>query len=211
MCNINKLVIAVFFSALLFNGELFAQDIAKAKDSLEVNVQQKGKYAFILYGGGGWFNYIGSIGAPGIANNTSVTRSRPTSTFRIMWHPDHRLRVGIESGYTNFYTYTVKEGNTSGKVNLTGVPILLVWSMAITKRVNVFAGIGYYLLTTDLNYNGSVKSSTFSLGTNVSVNYVHPITPKLGVGAELKWTGASQTKDYGISAQVLLAWKFLEW
>jgi len=213
MCSIKPFILLIIFTTFLLNGELIAQDSTKIndKDSAEVNVQQKGRYAFILYAGGGWFNYIGSVGSSGIASNTAVVRARPTSTFRIMWHPDHRLRVGIESGYENFYTYTVQNDTSSGKVNLRGIPLLLVWSMAVTKRLNIFAGFGYYLLTTDLNYKGHVKSSAFSLGTNVSVNYVQPLSPKLGIGAELKWTNATQTKDYGISAQVLLVWKFFEW
>ena len=181
------------------------------KDSAEVNVQQKGKYAFVLYAGGGWFSYVGAIGSPGIAVNTSIVRSHPVGTFRIMWHPDHRLRIGLESGYADFYAYTVQNGNSPGKVRLTGIPILLVWSMALTKRLNIFAGIGSYLLTTHLDYKGSVQSKTFSLGINASLNYVQPVSPKLGIGAELKWTDATQTKDYGISAEVMLVWKFFEW
>ena len=198
---------------LLHNGKTQAQDtaIVKAKDSIEVNVQQKGQYAFILYAGGGWLSYVGSVGSPGIAANTSVTRSHPTGTARIMWHPDHRLRFGLESGYTNFYTYTVQNGSSAGKVKLTGIPMLFVWSMAITKRINVFAGIGAYYMTTDLDYKGSVASHSLSLGINASINYVQPISPKLGIGAELKWTDVTQTKDYGVSAQLLLVWKFLEW
>ncbi|MEO5683953.1 MAG: hypothetical protein ABIQ88_15030 [Chitinophagaceae bacterium] len=208
------LVSVCIFSALFIcNGPLCAQDttVVLTKDSIEVNVQQKGQYAFILYAGGGWFSYVGSIGSAGVVNNTDITRSHPIGTFRIMWHPDHRLRIGIETGYTNFYTYRVQNGNTTGKVNLTGIPILVVWSMALTKRFNVFAGIGSYLLTTNLDYKGSVKSKAVSLGINASVNYVQPISPKLGIGAELKWMDAAQTRDYGVSAQVMLVWKFFEW
>jgi hypothetical protein len=214
MCNNKKPVTLFLFSALfIFNGKLAAQDttMTGVKDSTEVNVQQKGQYAFILYTGGGWFSYVGAIGAPGLAGSTSIGRSHPIGTFRIMWHPDHRLRVGIESGYTELYTYTVQNGSSPGKLRLTGVPILLVWSMALTKRLNVFAGIGSYLLTTHLDYKGNVRSKTVSLGVNASVNYVQPVSPKLGIGAELKWTDVTQTKDYGMSAQLMLVWKFFEW
>lgn len=213
MYNNKKITIVFIFLLLLLGEKMAAQDtaIVKSKDSMEVNVQQKGQYAFVLYAGGGWCSYVGPIGSPGIATNSSVSRSHPAGTVRIMWHPDHRLRFGIESGYVNFYSYTVQNGSTGGKVSLTGIPIMTVWSMAITKRLNVFAGIGAYLLTTDLNYKGSVKSSSLGLGINASVNYVQPISPKLGIGLELKWIDATQTKDYGVSAQVMLVWKFLEW
>jgi len=197
----------------MFTTKLAAQDSTSGtvKDSTEVNVQQKGKYAFILYIGGGMSSYIGSIGSPGLASNTSVGRIQPAGTVRIMWHPDHLLRFGIETGYVNFYSYTVQNGNTSGKVSLTGIPVLLVWSMALTKRLNIFAGVGSYFLATNLNYKGSVTSKTIGLGINASVNYVQPITTKLGIAAELKWIDATQTKDYAVSAQLMLVWKFFEW
>ncbi len=198
---------------VLLHTKLAAQDTTSGtvKDSTEVNVQQKGRYAFVLYAGGGMSSYIGSIGSPGLGSTTTVGRMHPSGTVRIMWHPDHRLRFGIESGYVNFYTYTVQNGNTTGKVSLTGIPVLLVWSMALTKRFNIFAGVGSYFLATDLNYKGSVSSKMLGLGINASVNYVQPITPKLGIAAEVKFIDATQTKDYAFSAQVMLVWKFIEW
>lgn len=208
-----KQITLLFFFILLLQAKLSAQDttVVLTKDSIEVNVQQKGQYAFVLYAGGGLSAYARAIGSPGLASTTTVGRIHPSGTVRIMWHPDHLLRIGIESGYVNFYTYTVQNGNTSGKVSLTGIPILLVWSMALTKRLNIFAGVGSYFLATDLNYKGGVSSKTLGLGINASVNYVQPITPKLGIAAEFKFIDATQTKDYAFSAQLMLVWKFLEW
>ena len=211
----NKPPAIVFLCSVLFfcNVHLYAQDstLSTVNDSTEVNVQQKGQYAFVLYAGGGWFSYVGAIGTPGLVSPTDIVRAHPTGTVRIMWHPDHRLRVGLETGYVHFYQYSIQNGNTPGKTKLTGIPMLFVGSMALTKRFNIFAGIGSYLLTTDLDYKGKVTSKTLSLGINASVNYVQPVTPKLGIAAELKFTDVTQTKDYGMSAQVMLVWKFLEW
>lgn len=165
----------------------------------------------MVYAGGGLFSYLSSVGSSGTGINTAIVRLHPTGTLRIMWHPDHRLRVGLESGYNDFYSYQLKNGSNTGKVLLTGIPLLVVWSMAITKRINIFAGIGSYLMTTHLHYHGKVESNSLSLGFNPSANYVQPITERFGIGAELKWTEASQTRDYGLSAQVLLVWKFVEW
>lgn len=184
---------------------------ATAQDSTGVNIQHKGKYAFVLYAGGGWFYYSGAVGSPALGSTTSIVHSHPIGTVRIMWHPDHRLRVGLETGYTNFYTYSIKANDIPGKVNLTTVPVLLVWSMALSPRFNIFAGAGVYLLTTNLEYQGKVASKATSLGLNISANYVQPLTPRLGLGAEIKWTDAAQTRDYGWSGQLLLVWKMLEW
>ncbi|MEP6748695.1 MAG: hypothetical protein ABJB86_13275 [Bacteroidota bacterium] len=209
MYSNKKWTLILFFLASFFvTIKLAAQD---AKDTISDNVKVKGKYSFVVYAGGGLFQYMSSVGSSGTGINTSIVRLHPTGTFRVMWFPDHRLRVGIETGYNDFYSYKLKSGNTTGKVLLTGIPLLVVWSMAITKRINVYAGIGSYLLTTHLNYNGKVESKTSGLGLNGSVNYVQPISSKFGISAELKWTEVTQTRDYGLSAQLMLAWKFLEW
>jgi len=212
MYSHSKITLLVLLVTCLASRPVQAQDTTVlSKDSIEVNVQQKGQYAFVLYGGGGISSYVGPIGAPGLGAPGAVQRNHPAGTVRIMWHPDHLLRVGIESGYVTFYDYTVQNGATKGKVRLSGIPVLLVWSMALSKRFNVFAGVGSYFMATDLTYKDKVRSSTLALGINASVNYVQPITPKLGIAAELKWIDATQTKDYAMSAQLMLVWKFLEW
>ena len=215
MCNSKPLINIIFLCALFYSANLAAQDsTAKStRDSTEVNVQQKGKYAFVLYAGGGMFSYLSSVGSSsgGTGINSAIMRHHGIGTFRVMWHPDHRLRIGLESGYTNFYSYELKNGNKTGTVSLTAIPILFVWSMAITKRLNVFAGVGSYFMTTHLHYDSKVTSGALGLGFNVSVNYIQPVSSKFGIGAEIKWTEATQTRDYGLSAHLMLEWKFFEW
>ncbi len=211
MCSSSVLRPRFYLPACIALLSLMGITEVKAQDSTGVNIQHRGKYAFVLYAGGGWFYYTGPVGAPALGSTTSIIHSHPIGTLRIMWHPDHRLRVGLETGYTNFYTYSIKANNTPGKVNLTAVPVLLVWSMAITPRFNIFAGAGLYLLTTNLDYQGKLASRATSLGLNISANYVQPVSRKFGLGAELKWTDASQTRDYGWSGHLLLVWKMLEW
>ena len=166
-------------------------------------------YGLVLYAGGGIETYASDIINQG--EQIDKKRTYPDATIRIMWHPNHRLRVGFETGYTNFYSYTIKNGDNIGKVTLSAIPILVVWSIPIIKRINLFAGFGSYRLTTHLNYLGKVNSSTYSLGSNIAINYVQPITKKLGIAAEFKWTNAFQTKDNLAGLQVQLVWKFLEY
>ena len=75
------------------------------------------------------------------------------------------------------------------------------------KRVSIFAGIGSYWLTTRLNYDGQVKSKTFSLGSNIALSYIQPLSKTLGLAAEAKWMNAFETKDNLLSLQVLLVWQ----
>lgn len=166
-------------------------------------------YALVLYAGGGVATYTSAIINQGL--QVSNKRTYPDATIRVMWHPNYRLKLGLETGYTNFYSYTIKNGNTTGKVTLSAVPILVVWSIPIIKRVNLFAGFGSYYLTTHLNYLGKVRSGNFSLGSNIALNYVQPITKKIGIATEFKWVNAFQTKDNQVGVQVHLVWKFLQY
>jgi hypothetical protein len=128
-----------------------------------------------------------------------------------MWHPGYRLNLGLQSGFTNFYSYDVKNNNVDGKLKLSAVPILVVWSMPVFKNVNIFAGFGSYLLTTDLDYKEAVKSTTFSLGANIALNYTLPLSKNLDLGGEIEWMSAFETKDNLVALKANLIWKVFEW
>ena len=202
---INKIycLLLILISVLLFQT-VDAQTIKKNGKPKRIR-----HYALVLDAGGGVATYTSNIINQG--EQISKQSTNPDATIRVMWHPNHRLRVGFETGYTNFYSYAIKNGNNIGKVTLSAMPILVVWSIPIIKRVNLFAGFGSYRLTTHLNYLGKVNSSTYSLGSNISINYVQPITKKIGLATEFKWTNAFQTKDNLVGLQVHIVWKFLEY
>lgn len=199
----NKIVfLAVVLITLLSVNKLLAQSNVK-KDSTV-----KRKQSFVLYVGGGPSHYTSSINpTPGILQG-NVTKTSVAGTIKFMWHPGYRLNLGIETGFVNFYSYKVKNGNVAGKVSVSAIPILIVWSMPIVKRVAIFAGLGSYLLTTNLNYDGVVKSTTNGLGLNIALSYTLPISKNLGLAAEAKWMNAFVTKDEVLSVQAMLAWKF---
>ncbi len=198
-------VILLILITCLSNAASYAQSEVKTDSAA------KRKKSFVLYVGGGLSYYSAPINTQPIGLQTNITRVGPAATFRLMWHPQHQLRIGLETGYTNFYSYNLKNGNINGKVSLTAIPVLIVWSMPVLKRVSVFAGFGSYFLTSHLNYSGQVNSKTFSLGSNIAVAYLQPVSKKLRLAAEAKWMNAFETRDHALSLQVQLAWKFLEW
>ena len=195
---------AVVMLAVLSVNNLFAQSNVKT-DTVVTR-----KQSFVLYVGGGLGGYTTTINPTAGILQGDVSKINPVGTFRIMWHPGYRLHLGIETGYTNFYSYHVKNGNVSGKVSLHAIPLLIVWSMPVVKRVSIFAGIGSYWLTTRLNYDGQVKSKTFSLGSNIALSYTQPLSKTLGLAAEAKWMNAFETKDNLLSLQVLLVWQIFK-
>jgi Outer membrane protein beta-barrel domain len=182
--------------------------LAQEKDSTKA--KGAGEYSLVLYAGGGLSVYASSPGVPEYLETTETTTGL-CGSVRVMWHPDHLLRLGIESGSVPFYSYTMKDTNYSGELNLSAVPLLLEWSMPVGDRFNIFLGYGIYFLKTKLDYAGATESSTRSIGLAVAVSYVHPLSENLGIAGEVKWMNATETKNKVFLTQILLAWKFHKW
>jgi hypothetical protein len=176
-----------------------------AQSGSKTDSVSKRKQSVVLTLGGGIANYLSHVSTPQSLQG-SVTKVSPALTFRAMWHPGFRLNLGIQSGYTSFYSYRVKNNNIDGKQSLTAVPILVVWSMPIVRRVNIFGGFGSYLLTTHLDYKGVVESSTMSLGSNLALSYTMPVSKNLGLAAEAEWLNGFETKDQMLAFKINLVW-----
>jgi hypothetical protein len=169
-----------------------------------------GEYSLVVYAGGGMSIYATTPGVPDQVE-TKQTTVGVSGTIRLMWQPDHLLRLGIESGQIPFYSYTINDKNYSGELKLSAVPLLLEWSMPIGNRCNVFLGYGVYFLNSKLDYAGVTKSSTRSIGLALAANYVHPISDNIGIGGEVKWMNATETKNKILNLQIQLVWKFFKW
>lgn len=165
-------------------------------------------YAVVAYIGGGFSRYLPSVsGPPDIP--IDVSRLGPAGTIRVMWHPNYRVRLGVETGWTKFYSYTL-QAQPSGKLYLSGVPLLVVWSMQVLN-VDLFLGTGYYRLNSNLDYQGTVNASTWSLGWMAAASYTHPLSEKLGVAGEVKWMNATEHELATLTIQAQLVWRVFEW
>ncbi|MEO7767733.1 MAG: hypothetical protein ABIS01_09915 [Ferruginibacter sp.] len=200
--------VKLFFLLLVVS---FSINVCLAQTDVKIDKGINRRKSLVLYLGGGVSQYTATINTQPIGLQTNILRMSPTGTVKLMWHPQYRLRIGLESGYVHFYSYNLKSGNTRGNVSLSGIPLLIIWSMPIVKSLELFAGFGSYFLTTRLNYLGKVKSSSRSLGSNIALSYLQPISKNVGLSAEAKWINAFQTKDNGLSLQVQLRWRFIEW
>jgi hypothetical protein len=204
MFRSNTLIYPLFLLLLLGSCPCFAQ-----KDP-EIAVRAKRNKSFVLFVGGGISYYTAAINQP-VGQKINVSRSSAATTVRLMWQPQYRLRVGLETGQTNFYSYDLRNGNTYGKLRLTAIPILVTWSMPLLKRWNVYAGFGSYFLTSHLEYNGKVNSRSVSLGSNFALAYQQPISKNLQLAMEAKWMNAFVTRNDALSLQLHVAWKFLDY
>ena len=174
------------------------------------SAKKSGEYALVLYAGGGISFFAGDAGTPAGLNATKTLVS-PIATFRVMWQPDHLLRVGLESGWMNFYSYKAEDNSIKGKVNVRAIPIILVFSMPLLQRFTMYAGPGSFIVTSKLDYETETKSATFGLGWMAALSYEYPINSKLGIVSEFKWLNCWETKDQSLSLQIHLRWKFLTW
>lgn len=173
--------------------------------------QKRGEYGWVLYLSGGAGYYVSNSGAPAFLNPT-ISNLGHNLNFRIMWHPDHLLKVGLETGHMTFYSYTFKDSTgVNGKTKLSAIPVLIEWTMAVTKRLNLFAGSGVYFLHTNLDYQGRTTSPKLSIGWMAAGSYIHPLSATVGLGTEVKWMEAAETSNGIVSLQLQLVWKFLKW
>jgi len=139
------------------------------------------------------------------------------ATAKVMWQPEHLLRVGIESGYLSFYSYKqtgfISEfGTTDVKSSLSAVPIILVFAMELFDNFEVSSGVGVYFLFSEIDsYNNKVSSSVFSNGYYASLSYFHSLNHDISIGGELKYYYLSKIEDADISLQFVLKYNFLEY
>jgi hypothetical protein len=200
--KLNGIVLLVFLIGI--HVPSFAQD-----KSMIATSEKRGLYSLNVFAGGGVSFYVGNPGSPsGLKSQTSQTHA--IGTLRVMWYPDHLLRIGVETGITDFYSYTFHD-SLSGSLVVQAVPLLLVFSMPVTKRINVYMAPGGYFITSKLGYNGNAKSGTFSLGWMVAGSYEYPVNDQLGIAGEVKLLDAFETRDASLSVQIQLRWKFMEW
>lgn len=139
------------------------------------------------------------------------------ATAKIMWQPEHLLRVGIESGYLSFYSYRQTGfksdyGTTDVKSSLSAVPIILVFAMELFDNLEVSSGVGIYFLLSEIDsYNNKVSSSVFSNGYYTSLSYFLPMNHDISIGGELKYYYLSKIEDADLSLQLTLKYSFLEY
>lgn len=154
---------------------------------------------------GGYAQYIMPY-APGL----EIDRGGWAFSARLLWHPDHRLRLGVESGWTSLYSYDVRDvetsfGRTDASLSLSAIPALVVFSMQVLGPVSLSAGVGgYFVRSHARSFGETVDVSRFSQGWMgaVTVSRVLPFAPVFGL--ELKWYGATEFGDGVLTAQLLV-------
>jgi hypothetical protein len=176
---------------------------------LEATAQDKKPNNWSVGGGFGWFHYVNTLDR----GTGQVKPNQLGYTFRFMWEPEHRLAMGVESGY--YTLYDINKDSTSaspvaGQASLTAIPIMLVLRMRLLPNVFLSGGPGLTLMNSEASaYGNTSKSSFLSLSNvHVSVMYRKRISERFDIGAEGKFLYFGKTEDYGFSVQVVGAYHF---
>lgn len=184
-------------------------------------VSKRGPYTLVITAGGGLSYYATHLGVPPPLEQLRMSRFGVPATLRVMWHPDHRLRIGLETGWVPMYSYRGVAAGEPARVNVEAIPALLVFSMplawlsgterSLARRLSITGGTGVYLVQSRLRYAGTVAESKTSLGWMVAGSYTQPIGRRFRVATELKWLDANTTEDAAFTVQLQLVWRAFSW
>lgn len=103
---------------------------------------------------------------------------------RVVWHPNHLLAVGLQSGFVFFSSDDlVINGVESGRAGLAAVPLQAVITMS-SKHVEFGIGLGMYQLQSIWRLQGiqRAESSDLEYGINPWIGYEFEVAEHLYVG-----------------------------
>ncbi|GAB4026249.1 hypothetical protein [Spirosoma koreense] len=182
---------------------------------------KRGPYNLVLTVGGGLSYYSTHLGVPDALEQTHVNRFGAPAMLRAMWYPDHRLRIGLETGWTTMYSYKGQVAGEPAHMYVSLVPVLLLFSMplawlsgterSIARRLSATAGTGIYFNRSRLNYAGLVRATTNSLGWMAALSYTHPVSRRLRIAGELKWYDAVAAENAAFTAEAQVIWRPFSW
>lgn len=144
---------------------------------------------------------------------------RPAFSGKLLWEPEYRLSIGVESGYYFIYSTNIKSENNSDEymtTNLNVIPLFLTLSMKITNHLEVnfatgWASLIYHIKTNDSYENMTIgqlySMSDFSAG----ISYYFPINKSVDIGAEIKYLYIGKTDNMHLSGFINISFDIVTW
>jgi hypothetical protein len=175
---------------------------AQTKDSVKVRLNH-----YTLTVGAGWTHYINNLE---YGDNNIKTNSAGVS-FKFFWEPEHRLSLGLESGYYRMFSISGKANdNTKVVISRMVVPMLLLVRMRIVNKFYLGAGMGLAFITNKASDgNEKIVTKVTSLSNyEASASYVYPLSRHWLVGGEFKMFNFGNLDDYMYSLQATFAVRF---
>ncbi|MDX9757601.1 MAG: hypothetical protein RBU27_00425 [Bacteroidota bacterium] len=168
--------------------------------------------ALVLSLGGGASRYVMPHDA-----RLDIDREGAAYMFRLCLHTSRRLRAGVESGWTLFYSYELNDvetsfGHTDAGLTLSAIPVLAVFSMPVFGSLTVHAGTGgYFVRSHATSFGETVDVVRFAQGWMAALSWDVGVFRQTRVGAELKWYGATEFDDGVVLLQLRMSFPLLTW
>ncbi|MBI2619242.1 MAG: hypothetical protein HYW57_04110 [Ignavibacteriales bacterium] len=193
---------------------ILAAAVSIAGSVLSVAQERDTSYSLTVFAGGGYTRNLSGFDTP----LPGLKRNGIGGTVRVMWRPEHLLRVGLETGVTQVYSVQTKDvgttefGTTNFSSFLNVIPLALVFAMPLTTQLEGHIGSTSYLLFSRTeSFGHKVTGFMLSIGFSAALTYIRPIGEDWGVGAELKWYHIEKSKDDNVMLHVIFSYRFLEW
>lgn len=142
-------------------------------------------------------------------------------TIRIMWQPEHLLRMGLETGYHRLYSLDkvvnlTGIGRSEAEISMFSIPLLAVFSMVVFPQMLPeleikFASGVMFLNSRGSGFGSKASSSQITLGFSGAATYLRPLNKNFAVGAELKYYNFAKIDDGNLSLQFIFTYKFMRW
>ena len=139
-----------------------------------------------------------------------------SGVLRFLVKPDYRLRFGLETGWLHIASYerdSIKNefGTSSVDASLKAIPVMLVFSMNLSKWY-MNTGLGYYYVISSISAFGeSVTDARWNIGFYLSLSYVFKLNEYLDLYPELKWNSIGEIGKTLLSAQISLSYSLFKW
>ncbi|MEI6172643.1 MAG: outer membrane beta-barrel protein [Bacteroidota bacterium] len=192
-----KRAIFILVLSVLLSYGAFSQ---KA-DSIKV---RRNHYSLTV--GVGWAHYINTLE---IGKDNATINSAGVS-LKFFWEPEHRLSLGLESGFYRLYSVKSKSyTDVTGQATMSAMPFLLVVRMRIVDQFYLSAGAGLALMFNKVTgIDNKVNSNILSLSNyQFSGSYLYPLTKHWQVGGEFKVLNFGKASDWMYTIQALCAFR----
>ena len=191
-----------FFIVLMCFLEHFcvAQNTWNTRDSVARGVS--------IYVSTGISHYINTLQLD--PSRVGLKQNFSCSSFKFMWEPEHRLSMGVETGYYKVYEVQLAEGKDINTASLNVIPILFCVQMRIFKRFFAAIGTGISIHHAQVNYlNNHAESQTLAFSNlQFSAGYIYPITKQFGIGLQARFLSENKTEDMVGSLQAVIRYQF---
>ena len=138
-------------------------------------------------------------------------------TFAVFWQPEHRLSIGLETGWL-FMNSIKKEnvitqfGSTSIRSLWQTVPLLCIFGMKIHENVSLYGGLGYYdIIAVNESFGTTVATSQLNAGLSGSIDYHFRITDDAALGARFTFHNITELQQRLMTLQFSYRYSLLKW